>query len=177
MKQIALLIVDVQTALVEEHPYQEEKVIENIQSLLAAARERNLEVIFVRHDDGVGSDLEKGSKGWQIYHKLRPKDEEVIFEKEYNSAFVKTGLKEALQRKNIDTLILTGMQTDYCIDATCKSAFEHGFQVIIPENTNTTFDNEFLTGERLYEYYNYKIWNQRFAKVLSLEDVLGLMKD
>lgn len=177
MNHITLLIVDVQTALVKEHPYNEYKVIENIQRLLTSARQKNIEVIYVCHDDGEGSELERGSKGWQIYHEIMPNEDEKIFEKQYNSAFVKTDLKEHLNQKNIDTIILTGMQTEYCIDATCKSAFEHGYKVIIPDGTNTTFDNEYLSGDKLYEFYNYKIWNNRFAEVLPLDEVVQLINN
>lgn len=63
------------------------------------------------------------------------------------------------------------MQTEYCIDTTCKVAFEHGYQPIIPEETNMTFDNEYLTGKQLYEFYNYKVWNKRFATVQSIEEL------
>lgn len=49
-----------------------------------------------------------------------------------------------------------GIQTEYCIDSTCKIAFEYGFKVIIPEMTNTTFDNEYMSAEFSYKYYNFK---------------------
>ena len=68
------------------------------------------------------------------------------------------------------------MQTEYCIDATLKSAFDYEYEIIIPEETNTTFDNEYMTGGNLYEFYNYKIWNKSFAKVMPVEDVIKLMK-
>ncbi|MPM82815.1 hypothetical protein SDC9_129877 [bioreactor metagenome] len=42
----------------------------------------------------------------------------------------------------------------------------------MPEETNTTFDNEFLTANKLYEFYNYKIWNKRFAEVMPLKDAI-----
>jgi hypothetical protein len=42
---------------------------------------------------------------------------------------------------------------------------------MIPEETNTTFDNDYLTAKGLYEFYNYKIWNNRFAKVMSIEEI------
>jgi hypothetical protein len=58
------------------------------------------------------------------------------------------------------------------MDATCKSAFEHGYHVIIPEETNTTFDNEYLSGQKLYEFINYKIWNNRFAKLIPMNQML-----
>lgn len=171
MSNSVLLVVDVQTALIKEHLYNEEKVIENIKRLISIARDSNKEVLYVRHDDGIGEELEYGTDGWQIYNEIVPNKDEKVFEKKYNSAFFNTGLKEYLETKKIDTIILTGLQTEYCIDATLKSAFDNGYNVIIPEQTNTTFDNEYLPGEKLYEFYNYKIWNNRFAKVLSVDEV------
>lgn len=171
MSHSVLLVVDVQTALIKEHPYNEKNVIGNIKKLISIARDSNKEVLYVRHDDGIGEELEYGTDGWQIYNEVAPNRDEKVFEKKYNSAFFRTGLKEYLESKKIDNIILTGLQTEYCIDATLKSAFDNGFSVIIPEQTNTTFDNEYLSGEKLYEFYNYKIWNNRFAKVLSVDDV------
>lgn len=176
MKNIALMVIDMQEGLVKDHPYNERKVIENIQKLLKTARENNLEIVYVRHDDGQGTDLAYGTDAWQVYSEIKPEKGEYIVEKTYNSAFHKTDLREYLNNKNIDTLVLTGMQTEYCIDATLKSAFDYEYEIIIPEETNTTFDNEYMTGGNLYEFYNYKIWNKRFAKVMPVEDVIKLMK-
>ncbi|WP_462409884.1 cysteine hydrolase family protein [Neobacillus sp. Marseille-QA0830] len=175
MSNCALLVVDVQTALIKEHPYNEEKVIGNIKRLISVARDSNKEVIYVRHDDGIGEELEYGTDGWQVYSEIAPNKNEKVFEKKYNSAFFKTGLKGYLETKKIDTIILTGLQTEYCIDATLKSAFDNGYNVIIPEQTNTTFDNEYLSGQKLYEFYNYKIWDNRFAKILSVDEVSKIL--
>lgn len=177
MSNIVLLVVDVQNALIKDHPYNEQRVIENIKKLILTARDNKIEILFVRHDDGKGTELEQGTDGWQIYDDIKPNANELIFEKQYNSAFHKTGLRDYLENKNIDTIILVGLQTEYCIDATCKSAFDYGYKIIIPEETNTTFDNEYLSGEKLYEFYNYKIWNNRFANVFSLKDVLKNLLD
>jgi len=171
MDNVVLLIVDVQEALIDEHPYNERTVIENIKKLISVSRRKGIEVVYVRHDDGVGSTLERNTDGWQIVNKVRPCDDEKIFEKQYNSAFYKTNLKAYLDSKHIENIVLVGLQTEYCIDATCKSAFENGYNVIIPEGTNTTFDNEYLSGEKLYRFYNYKIWNNRFAEVVTIKDL------
>lgn len=72
---------------------------------------------------------------------------------------------------------MVGLQTEYCIDATCKSAFDYGYKIIIPEETNTTFANDYLSGEKLYEFYNYKIWNKRFADVISVEEVIKILEN
>ncbi|OIK16186.1 cysteine hydrolase [Bacillus sp. MUM 116] len=177
MPKCVLLVVDVQTALVNEHPYNERKVIENIKNLISVARDHEKEVVFVRHDDGVGTELEYGTDGWQIYDEIAPNKDEKVFEKQYNSAFLKTGLKEYLDTKNVNSIILVGMQTEYCIDTTCKNAFEFGYKLIIPEETNTTFNNEYLSGEKLYEFYNFKIWNKRFASVLPVDQAINILKE
>lgn len=166
-----LLVVDVQTFLINKQPYNCEKVIDNIKSLINYCRENDTEVVYIRHDDGEG-ELEKGKDSWQIYSDIAPQSNEKIFEKQYNSAFLNTGLKEYLDSKNIKNIILVGLQTEYCMDATCKSAFEQGYHVIIPEETNTTFDNEYLSGQKLYEFINYKIWNNRFAKLIPMNQML-----
>lgn len=172
-----LLVVDVQEIMMVDQPFNKENVIDNIKKLLSAARDTGTEVAYVRHDGGKGSDMEAGTDGWQIYHEIAPVEGERIFDKRFNSAFVKTDLKEYLESRQVTTIILTGMQTEYCIDATCKSAFEHGFQVIVPEETNTTYDNDFLSGEKLYQFFNYTIWNNRFAKVIPMKDALEDIKN
>lgn len=177
MSNIVLLVVDVQNALINAHPYNEQRVIENIKKLILTSRDNKKEVLFVRHDGGKGTELENRTYGWQIYDKISPNSNELIFEKKYNSAFHRTDLKEYLDSKNIDTIILVGLQTEYCIDATCKSAFDYDYKIIIPEETNTTFDNDYLTGEKLYEFYNYKIWNNRFADVIPVEEVIRILKN
>lgn len=175
MSKTALLVVDVQEALVGENPYNKESTISNIEEIIKSCRNNNIEVIYVQHDGGKGDDLEVGTKGWQIHDKIAPKEGEKTIDKNFNSSFKNTELKGYLNEKNIETIILVGMQTEYCIDTTCKVAFEHGFKLIIPEGTNTTFDNDYMTGKEIYEYYNFKIWKNRFARLEKLEDVIELI--
>jgi len=170
MKNTVLLVVDVQMQIVLEHPYEENRVIQNVKQLITTCRRKGIEVVYVRHNDGPGSELEVNTDGWQIYPEIAP-EEERVFDKQYNSAFRHTGLKDYLEGRGISTIILVGMQTEYCIDATCKAAFEHGFDIIIPEYTNTTFDNKYMNAKTLYEFYHYQIWNNRFARVLPMDEV------
>ena len=177
MSKIALLVIDMQWCLVEENPYNRERIVENIKKLIASARENNKEVIFVRHNDEDDPDIRMGSDGWQIYDELAPQDNEYIVEKTFNSAFHRTNLKEYLDSKSIDTLIITGMQTEYCLDATIKSAFDNEYKIIVPDGTNTTYDNKYMSGEKTVEYYNYGIWNNRFADVVPVDDVIKMIED
>ncbi|MFP7472526.1 cysteine hydrolase family protein [Niallia taxi] len=175
MGKTVLLVVDVQEALMAEHPYNEQKLVENIKLLISAARDNNQEVIYVQHEDDPGEELERNTDGWRVFSAIAPINKEKRFGKRYNSAFLKTGLTQYLQDNETSTIVLVGLQTEYCIDSTCKSAFELGFEVIIPEETNSTYDNEFLSGEKTYQFYNYKIWNKRFAKVVPVKEAVELL--
>ena len=89
MDHDALIIIDMQTALVEAHPYNEAVVIQNIKSLLQACRGKKIPVIYVQHNGSAGDELERGSRGWQIFKGIAPLPDEKVFEKQYNSAFPK----------------------------------------------------------------------------------------
>jgi nicotinamidase-related amidase len=171
MEKTALLIVDVQKALIDGQPYNKEILIENIKRLALSFRENNIEVVYVRHDGGTGDELEYGTEGWQIYDEIAPKAGERIFDKRYNSSFRETHLKEYLDEKNIQTLILVGLQTEYCIDTTCKVAFEYGYKFIIPEETTSTYEGNVMTAKQIYDHYVHEIWDGRFAQVMSVDEI------
>ena len=44
-------------------------------------------------------------------------------------------------------MIVVGLQTEYCIDAAVKCGFEHGFEIIVPKESNSTFDNAYMSAE------------------------------
>jgi nicotinamidase-related amidase len=173
MNKTALLVIDVQNSLVSEHPFQEDNLINSLVNLISACRDKGIEVIYVQHNDKDDESLIRGSYGWQIYDKIKPMDSEMVFHKNFNSAFRNTGLKDYLDSKGYDTLILCGMQTEYCIDTSVKVAFEYGFNLLIPEDGVSTFDQSDLTGEELCRYYLYRIWNNRFGKVKSSETIIS----
>ena len=83
---------------------------------------------------------------------------------------------EYLAEKNVHTVAVVGLQTDYCIDATIKCGFEHSFKMIVPENANSTFDNAFMTGEQSYKYYNEFMWKGRYTECISVAETIERMK-
>ena len=52
---MVLLVVDTQKAITNSYLYQFELFEANVKKLIHKARQKNIEVIFVRHDDGVGN--------------------------------------------------------------------------------------------------------------------------
>ena len=47
----------------------------------------------------------------------------------------------------------------------------------MPKETNTTFDNDYLSGKKTYEFYNYNIWDKRFADVISVDEVIKILEN
>lgn len=172
MKDEALLVVDVQRGLIDEHPYREKELLNEIRALIDRAHESAVDVVYVRHGEDDANGLFPGSPAWQIHPDIAPKPGDAIFDKHFSSAFKDTGLDEHLKGKGVKTLVVVGMQTEYCIDATIKSAFERGYRVVMPEGGSTTYDNKLATADRLVRYYEKSIWDGRFADVLTPEAVM-----
>lgn len=173
---MVLLVVDTQKLITNDRLYMFDRFAENVSELIKAARENSVEVIFVRHDDGEGSALSKGTDGFEIYDGFKPLGGEKIFDKTVNSPFRQTGLLEYLRSVGEREIIVVGLQTDYCIDAAVKCGFEHGFKMIVPEYCNSTFDNEFMSAETSYHYYNEFIWKDRYAESVSVKTALEMLK-
>ena len=172
---MVLMVVDTQNLITNDNLYRFELFESRIKSLIAKARECGVEVIYIRHDDGKGAELTKGTEGFEIYDGFVPQEGEKIFDKFVNSPFKESGVLDYLKEKNEDTIMAVGLQTDYCMDATIKCGFEHGFRMIVPEYTNSTFDNAFMTAEQTYRYYNKFMWKGRYAECVSIEEALALL--
>ncbi len=173
---MVLLVIDAQKEITNERLYKFSEFVSTVKMLIKTARENSVEVIFVRHDDGAGTPMTKGLDGFEIYEGFAPEQDEKIFDKQVNSPFKDTGLAEYLSEKGETEIIITGLQTDYCIDAAVKCGFERGYRIIVPQYANTTFDNKFMTAESSYEYYNNFMWNGRYAECISAEEAVLKMR-
>lgn len=67
----------------------------------------------------------------------RPGDIEVV--KSRYSGFFGTDLEAQLRRRRIDTLIVTGLTTECCVDSSVRDAFERGFSVFIAADACATY--------------------------------------
>lgn len=172
---MVLLVIDTQKLITNEELYEFDTFVSNVKKIINNARKNNIEVIYVRHDDGEESELTEGTDGFEIYEEFKPINGEKIFDKKVNSAFKDTGLLEYLRDKGEKKIIIVGLQTDYCIDATIKCGFEHGFNIIVPAYANTTVNNKFMTAEKSYKYYNEFMWNGRYAECISVDETIRKM--
>ena len=172
-----LLVVDVQKGITDNRLYAYDAFISNIKKLIDSARKNNVEVIYVQHDDGPGTGFSIGDKDFEIADQVAPGKDEKVFVKTINSCFGNTDFCEYLKQSGEKELMVLGLQTNFCIDATVKSAFERGYKVIIPEGTNSTFDNDYMDAETTYKYYNEMMWPKRFAECVTMEKAMSMLEE
>lgn len=172
-----LLVVDTQKGITDERIFAFEQIRSNIKKLIAKARENQVEVVYVRHDDGPGTGFSVGDEEFEIYEEFAPMEDEVIFDKLVNSALHESvGLLDYLRGQNEKEIMVVGLQTNFCIDATIKSGFDQGFRMIVPAYANSTFDDEYMKKDVCYHYYNDFIWPDRFAECISVEEAIALLE-
>ncbi|ADL33320.1 hydrolase isochorismatase family [Butyrivibrio proteoclasticus B316] len=172
-----LIVIDVQKGITDERLYDFDGFIRNVTNIIDAARKNNVEVIYVQHDDGPGTGFSFGDKDFEIADQVAPKENEKIFIKTINSCFGNNDLANYLRESKEKDLMIVGLQTNFCIDASVKSAFERGYKVIIPKGTNSTFDNDYMDRETTYKYYNDMMWPERFASCISVDDAIKMIED
>lgn len=128
-------------------------------------------MIFARHID---EDLVKGTIPWEVYTPVHAKPEDIYFDKTTPDSFFNTDLQHILTKRNILTLIITGLQTDYCIDTTCISAFGKGIPVVLASDAHSTYDNSFMEAAKIIEYPN-KIIGRWFGVLKKTDEIIEEM--
>jgi nicotinamidase-related amidase len=133
----ALLIVDIQNFY---FPGDGPGLVNAEQASLAAKeilqvfRDKKQLVVHVRH---------KSSKGFEIHKNVEPISNEKIITKEEVNSFQGTDLLEYLRSNNINRLVIIGMQTQMCLEAAVRAAYDYGFECVVVQDACATRDLKF----------------------------------
>jgi nicotinamidase-related amidase len=84
-----------------------------------------------------------GDRGTDIHDSVAHFEGEPIVYKHYPNSFRETNLLETLQGWEIKRLVICGMMTHMCVDATVRAAADLGFEVILVSDACATRDLEF----------------------------------
>ena len=141
----ALIVVDMQRDNVGRYC---QHIIPNIKTIIAKAREKKILVAYAcdsRYpDDLLFKRLEKkphtikDTEGEKIIEELTPLPGDIIIKKRMMSGFFGSDLDFTLRQKNIKTLIITGVRTEFCLLKTILDAFELGYQIIVPTDASAS---------------------------------------
>jgi nicotinamidase-related amidase len=124
----ALLIVDMQEALIPV-VWRGEELVDRIARLAMVARERDVPVVAIQQTGPPGTPFAPENPGWHLSSGLRIHDDDLRIRKTATDSFFATDLAALLTARSVDTVLLTGVSTEYCVDATARAALSHGFSV------------------------------------------------
>lgn len=157
-KQTAVLVIDVQRGLfcAGPSPFEAEAVVARINAVTAKARAAGAPVIFVQHDgEPCGEDVVPFTEGWKLHPELQVQPGDLVIRKTTCDAFYGTVLEAELWSRGITTLLLMGYATDFCVDATLRSAASKDFSVVVVADAHTTSDNPVLKAEVVRQHHNW----------------------
>jgi nicotinamidase-related amidase len=164
----ALVVIDVQKAMFDDPaspPHDGDAVVERIAMLIVRARAANVPVFFVQHDGGPDDPLHPGKPGFPFHDKLAPQSGDDITVKHRSSAFHGTDFDAKLKRAGVDRLIVTGMQSEYCVDSAIRGAYERGYNITLVSDAHSTFDTKVAKAKDIIAIQN-DTMNGSFAAVI-----------
>lgn len=165
MSDTALLIIDVQTGFFDETPpiYEGDAMLQRMQSLAEAARKVNAPVLYMRHNEGPEAE-------WPIHPAIAPRDNEPVIEKLTCDSFHDTPLQQMLDSRGIKRLVITGFQTEYCIQTSARRANELGYAVTVVQDGHSTFDSAEQTAADIIKTYNDQL--SVFAHIIPADSIV-----
>lgn len=199
--QTGLIVIDIQNDFChEDGAFSKAKkdlsmiqgMIPRLMGFIDHVRKIPLSVIYVRttHDDWTNSDAynqinrlrnrslicRTGTWGAEFY-KLTSRDDEYIITKHRYSAFQGTNLEIVLRCRGIDTLLVSGIMTNVCVESTLRDGFNRDFFTILVEDCVAADRIELhsATLENVRDYFGIvtsteallSIWEKRYGKRFS----------
>ncbi|MFW6304883.1 MAG: cysteine hydrolase family protein [Candidatus Saliniplasma sp.] len=125
-------------------------IIPNIQKLLKNFRTSEKMIVFTKirsgssfrdqsDDDSIeGLDDKEGV----ILKEVMPTNDDIIITKNDPDIFSGTGLDQMLRENGINTLIMAGVLTNECVQASVLRAIENGYRVVLVEDSTAAFSEE-----------------------------------
>ncbi len=177
----ALLIVDIQRDYFPGGAYplvEPEAAAASAQRVLEAFRSRDEHVLHLRHlwDAPDATFMRPGTDGIEIHPAVAPADGEPVFEKEQPNGFVETDLEDELRSRGVDELVVAGMMSSMCVDATVRAAVDLGFEATVVHDAcaapDLEFDGREVHGAAVHAAFMAALADG-YAEVVSADDLLG----
>lgn len=173
MSKVALVVIDTQVGMFEEPegPFSDsDAVLGNISRLVEGARAIGAEVVFVQHCEGPNGVFVPGTRLFEVHPRVAPTEHEPVVCKWTPDSFHETDLREVLDARGVEGLVLCGMQTEFCVDTTCRRAFSLGYGVTLASDAHGTWDKEGLSAAAITAHHN-AVLGAWFADVRDTRDI------
>jgi nicotinamidase-related amidase len=130
------------------------KIVPKIRELLGKVRTLNFPIIFacdsyLENDfifKGKRAFSVRGTEGAEVIEELKPERKDEILPKRRFSAFFKTDLDQTLRLLGVDTVVITGINTQVCVFATAIDSVCNDFDTIVLEDCSASRNREIHQG-------------------------------
>lgn len=176
----ALLLIDIQNDYFPNGRMPLEKSTEaslKAQEILQAFRTRQKPVIHVQHISTRpdATYFLPCTKGIEFHPNVQPNKNETIIKKHYPNSFKDTGLLNHLIKNQINHLVIGGMMTHLCIDATVRAAYDLGFSCTVIHDAcatkNLEFNNTVIPAQSVHHAFLAAL-QPTYGNVLSVRELL-----
>ena len=139
----ALLLIDIQNDYFPKGKMELQGPVEaslKARELLAFFREAGLPIVHIQHVSArpAAGFFLPGTEGVEIHENVRPLPGDIVFQKSFPNSFRGTPLLEHLRQDEVRRLVVAGMMTHMCVDATVRASFDHGFENVVVHDATAT---------------------------------------
>ena len=179
MAEPALVIIDIQNDYFPGGKMELEgadAAAKNAARALAKFRERHLPVIHVRHlSTRPGATFFiPGTTGADMHERVRPREGERVVEKNFPNSFRATELDQVLKGAGAKELVVAGMMTHMCVDASVRHAADLGYKVTLLSDACATraqsFGGESVPARQVHAAFLAAL-NGFYAKVIPTDEL------
>lgn len=166
----ALIIIDVQRALCtgNEKVFGIGVIIDRINSLSCRARAARVPVVFVQHEEDEGP-FRSGTEGWELADGLVTVPGDLRVRKTTPNSFHRTELRQLLQEREVERVVICGLQTEYCVDTTFRQALSLGYRVVLASDAHSTVDGVLMAAQ-VIAHHNHTFRNMTsFGPVIEVK--------
>lgn len=136
--------------------------------VLKAFRDAKLPVVHVKHN---------AMRGANIHPNVSPVAGEKVITKEAINSFLGTDLYDFLRYSGVNRLVIIGMQTHMCVEATVRAAHDLGYDCIVVADACASRDLQFgdinISAEKVHASTLTTFMAGRYARVVTLAEFLA----
>jgi nicotinamidase-related amidase len=145
--------------------------------LLSLFRKNGMVVVHIQHVSAYAGAtfFIPNTPGVEIHAAVKPLETETVIQKNFPNSFRETGLLAHLQQKEVRRLVIAGMMTHMCVDATTRAAADLGFQCLIAQDGCATrslkFQNKVIPAEDVHGAFLAAL-NGAYGRVMSVDQII-----
>jgi len=175
-RHTALLVIDMLASAFGKNPprtHQGDSVLPNVVRLLERARASGALVVHVvEHVDETkhppGSPV---WKAYQIHPDVAPHEGEIVSTQDRYDAFCGSNLDASLRAAGIDTVVIAGLSSPWCVDTAVRRAYGLGYRVVLASDGHGCSDSRSLRAETIAQHHN-EVLAECFAEVTPIEAIV-----